>query len=231
MREKAPDLLPENDLAETPFPKVWRPPSLTLAPRLHCVLVMQAKKLLHGFPNMSRDTAGDMTCASMLHLFDYPAAEKGSPYSRAQWRPKAGPGEGEELGAVFDLEKLSRPLLEAIQQYAREEAASGKSNPALNLTMQFSHRTPPSSSPGGMVTTWRAADAAAAAGGRGGRGGDEESRGDEEIRQQERRVRNRSLEVGERHGLRVGGRWIGGKGQEEGPPRADRCAGVAPPRS
>jgi len=44
---------------------------------------------------------------------------------------------------VFDLEKLSRPLLEAIQQYAREEAASGKSNPALNLTMQFSHRTPP----------------------------------------------------------------------------------------
>ena len=75
---------------------------------------------------------------------------------------------------MFDLEKLSRPLLEAIQQYAREEAASGKSNPALNLTMQFSHRTPPSSSsPGGMVTTWRASDAAAAAGGRGGRGGDE----------------------------------------------------------
>jgi hypothetical protein len=31
---------------------------------------MQAKKLLHGFPNMSRDTAGDMTCVSMLHLFD-----------------------------------------------------------------------------------------------------------------------------------------------------------------
>ena len=164
MREKAPDLLPENDLAETPFPKVWRPPSLTLAPRLHCVLVMQAKKLLHGFPNMSRDTAGDMTCASMLHLFDYPAAEKGSPYSRAQWRPKAGPGEGEELGAVFDLEKLSRPLLEAIQQYAREEAASGKSNPALNLTMQFSHRTPPL-----LLPRWHGHDVAG--GGRGGGGG------------------------------------------------------------
>ena len=79
--------------------------------------------LLHRFPNMNRDTASDMTCASMLHLFDYPAPAKVSPYFRGRWRPKAGPGEGEVLGAVFDREKLALPLLEAIQQYAREATA------------------------------------------------------------------------------------------------------------
>ncbi len=96
-----------------------------MIPQSHRLSLLQVKKLLHRFPNMNRDTAADMTCASMNHLFDYPAAAKVSPWFRGRWRPKAGPGEGEELGAVFYREKLPLPLLEAIQEYAREATAKG----------------------------------------------------------------------------------------------------------
>ena len=123
--------------------------------------------LLHRFPNMNRDTASDMTCASMLHLFDYPAPAKVSPYFRGRWRPKAGPGEGEVLGAVFDREKLALPLLEAIQQYAREATAPSEficlTPPPPNLAVHFftrqthNPRTPPPPPPMHMylIGPWR----------------------------------------------------------------------------
>ncbi len=44
---------------------------------------------------MNRDTAGVMTCAAIIELFDYLAPAKVSPYTGDGRRPKAGPGEGE----------------------------------------------------------------------------------------------------------------------------------------
>ncbi len=73
------------------------------------------KALLRRFPNINRDRAGDMTCAGMMHwggMFDCPAPAKVSPWAGGRWRAQSGPAPGEVLGAVFDPERLSRPLLE-----------------------------------------------------------------------------------------------------------------------
>ena len=67
--------------------------------------------MLKRFPNMNRDRAGDMTCAGMMHMFDCPAPAKKSPWAGGRWRAQSGPAPGEVLGAVFDPERLSRPLL------------------------------------------------------------------------------------------------------------------------
>ena len=87
------------------------------------------KKLLHRFPNLNRDKAGYMACATMMHMFDYPAPAKHSPWATGRW-PRDEPCEGDVLGAVFDPEKLAPELLEAIQEYAR--AALGKGNLACS---------------------------------------------------------------------------------------------------
>ena len=66
---------------------------------------------------MRVDRAADMTCSKMNHFFDLPATAKREGGGR--WPAKPGPVEGEELGAVFDEAKLSRPLLRAVQVLAR----------------------------------------------------------------------------------------------------------------
>ena len=81
------------------------------------------KALLRRFPNMNRDRAGYMTCAGMMHMFDCPAPAKKSPRAGGRWRAQSGPEPDEVLGAVFDPERLSRPLLEAIQEYTRAATA------------------------------------------------------------------------------------------------------------
>ena len=87
----------------------------------------QVKALVNRFPNMTLRRAADMTTAKMLHMFDYPAPEKLKRRSEdtSHWQTAAGPPEGTELGAVFDEEKLPRPLLEAIQEFARAALAEG----------------------------------------------------------------------------------------------------------
>ena len=74
---------------------------------------------------MTHRRAADMTTAKMLRMFDYPAPEKLKRRSEGHWKTAAGPPEGAELGAVFDEEKLPRPLLEAIQEFARAALAEG----------------------------------------------------------------------------------------------------------
>ncbi len=72
------------------------------------------KRLLGRFPNLKRDTAGDMTCLSMMHLYDYPPPNNIKVGFGFRW-PEKGLAEGEELGAEFNREKLLLPLLTAIQ--------------------------------------------------------------------------------------------------------------------
>ena len=85
----------------------------------------QVKALVNRFPNMTLRRAADMTTAKMLRMFDYPAPEKLKRRSEGHWQTAAGPPEGTELGAVFDEEKLPRPLLEAIQEFARAALEEG----------------------------------------------------------------------------------------------------------
>ena len=63
---------------------------------------------------MNRYMAGYITCSKMMHMYDYPPPKKLTVGFGGRWSEK-GLVEGEVLGALFNREKLSLPLLTAIQ--------------------------------------------------------------------------------------------------------------------